>query len=99
MGTTVPVVIIVIGVLLAGLAFFVWNRRKELKLERIGTTRKRIFFAQFIGGIAVALVGAAFMFNGDIFGENTSGIATIIGIVGISLIASSNVHLLPSRRK
>lgn len=98
MGTTVPVVIIIIGVLLAGLAFFVWNKRKEF-MEKIDGTKKKVFFAQFFAGIAVALLGAAFMFDGDILGENTSGIATVIGIVGIALIATSNVHLLPSRRK
>ena len=39
------------------------------------------------------------MFNGDILGENTTGIATVIGIVGIGLIATSNVTLLGFKRK
>jgi len=39
------------------------------------------------------------MFNGDILGENTTGIATIVGIVGIGLIATSSVTLLGFKRK
>ena len=34
------------------------------------------------------------MFHGSIFAENNSGIATVIGIVGIGLIATSNFRLL-----
>jgi len=48
----------------------------------------------FILGLTLALIGAGVMFHGDIFGENNSGIATIIGIVGIGLIATSNFRLL-----
>ena len=40
-------------------------------------------------GILLALLGASLMWNGSILGENTTGIATIIGIVGIGLIATS----------
>ena len=52
---------------------------------------KKFFVIQFIVGIIVALIGALIMFHGNIFGENNSGIATIIGIIGIGLIASSHV--------
>ena len=48
----------------------------------------------FILGLTLALIGAGVMFHGDILGENNSGIATIIGIVGIGLIATSNFRLL-----
>ncbi|MBU1177291.1 hypothetical protein KKH96_02490 [Patescibacteria group bacterium] len=48
----------------------------------------------FILGLLLALIGAGVMFHGDIFGENNSGIATIMGIVGIGLIATSNFRLL-----
>ena len=43
----------------------------------------------FIVGILVALTGAFLMWNGSILGENTTGIATVVGIVGIGLIATS----------
>ena len=45
----------------------------------------------FALGIIVALIGAGIMFHGNIFGENNSGIATIIGIIGIGIICSSSI--------
>ena len=96
---SIPIVIIVIGVILVVVALLVWRMQKEGKLERIGNKRKKAFFAQWIIGLVVALTAAIFMFDGDILGENTTGISTVMGIVGICLIATSNVNLLPPRRK
>jgi len=99
----IAITIIVIGVLLVLVALFVWRRRKEGKiegiLEGISDKQKKAFFGQWIVGIVLALVAAIFMFDGDILGENTTGISTVIGIIGICLIATSNVQLLPFRRK
>jgi len=47
----------------------------------------------FYLGIAVCLIGAGLMFEGSILGENNSGIATVIGIIGIGLIAASSRKL------
>jgi amino acid transporter len=101
MGNSIPIVIIVIGVIFVAIALLVWTKRKQVKLEleRLSDKRKKAFFAQWIIGIVIALLAAIFMFDGDILGENTSGISTIIGIVGICLIASSSIHLLPFRRE
>jgi len=99
MVNSIPIVIIVIGVILVVLALLVWRRRKEVKLEGISNKRKKAFFAQWIIGVVLALIAAIFMFDGDILGENTTGISTVIGIVGICLIATSNVNLLPLKRK
>jgi hypothetical protein len=55
---------------------------------------RKISIVLFIAGICFALIGAGIMFHGNIFGERNSGIATVIGIVGIGLIASSNFRLL-----
>ncbi len=99
MGITAPIVIIVIGIVLVVLALMVWSRRKDLNLERTSNKRKKVFFAQFITGLILALVAAIFMFDGDVLGENTSGISTVIGIIGISLIATSNVTLMGFKRK
>ena len=103
MANIVLTTIIIIGVVLTVVALLVWRRRKELKLEGIlegiSDKRKKAFFAQWIIGLVMAVIAAIFMFDGDILGENTSGIATVTGIVGISLIATSNVNLLPIRRK
>jgi hypothetical protein len=49
---------------------------------------------QFWLGLVLALVGAALMFEGSVLGENTTGIATVVGIVGIVLIATSKKRLL-----
>jgi LPXTG-motif cell wall-anchored protein len=101
MGDSIPIVIIVIGVILVVIALLVWTKRKEVKLEleRINDKKKKAFFAQWIIGIVIALLAAIFMFDGDILGENTAGISTIMGICGICLIATSSIHLLPLKRK
>jgi hypothetical protein len=44
----------------------------------------------FVLGIILALTGAAKMFEGSLFGDRTKGIATVVGIVGICLIATSS---------
>jgi len=95
----IAIAIIVIGVVLLVIALLVWRRQKGEKLEGISKEQKKAFFGQWITGIVLALVAAIFMIDGDILGENTTGISTILGIIGICLIATSNVHLLPLRRK
>jgi len=99
MVNSIPIVIIVIGVILVVVALLVWRRQKEEKLEGISNKRKKAFFAQWIIGLVIAVIAAIFMFDGDILGENTVGISTVMGIVGIGLIATSNVNLLPLKRK
>ena len=93
MVNSVTIVIIAIGVILVLIALFVWRRRKELTLEGVSNRRKKVFFTQWIVGIVIALTAAILMFDGRILGENTTGISTVIGIVGISLVATSNVNL------
>jgi len=95
----VPISTIVIGVVLVVIALFVWRRQKGEKLEGISKEQKKAFFAQWIIGIVLALTAAIFMFDGDILGENTVGISTVLGIIGICLIATSNVNLLSLKRK
>jgi uncharacterized membrane protein YtjA (UPF0391 family) len=99
----IAIALIVIGVVLVVVALLVWRMRKEGKLEGIlegiSNKRKKAFFTQWIIGLVIAVIAAIFMFDGDILGENTTGISTIMGIVGICLIATSNVNLLPLRRK
>ena len=45
--------------------------------------------ASFVLGILLCLLGAFLMFEGSILGENNTGWAIVIGIVGIGLIATS----------
>jgi hypothetical protein len=48
----------------------------------------------FVLGILLCLIGAFVMFEGNILGENNAGWAIVIGIVGIGLIATSDVRFL-----
>ena len=48
----------------------------------------------FALGVSVSLIGALVMIAGEsILGENHTGIATVIGIVGIGLIGSSSIRV------
>jgi ABC-type Mn2+/Zn2+ transport system permease subunit len=51
---------------------------------------KKAFISQFVIGLLCSLFGAFLMFNGELLGDNTTGIARIVGIVGICLIATSS---------
>ena len=99
----ISIAIIVIGLVLVAVALFVWRRQKEGKLkgilEGISNKRKKAFFAQWTIGLVIAIIAAIFMFDGDILGERTAGISTVMGIVGICLIATSNVQLLPPKQE
>ena len=96
-----PIVIIVIAVILVVVAFIalrLWRKQRRESGQLI-VGNKKAFFAQWTAGLILALTAAFFMFDGDILGENTTGIATVIGIVGICLIAASNITLLAFKRK
>ena len=87
-----PIIIIGIALILVALALLALRNRGKLKQPIV--RNKKSFFPLFIIGLVLALTAAFFMFDGDILGENTTGIATVIGIVGIGLIATSNFTLL-----
>ncbi|MDD3421706.1 MAG: hypothetical protein PHS47_05350 [Methanocellales archaeon] len=70
--------------------YFVIVKKKHLKDNPWNYPNK----IQFMAGICIALIGAGIMFHGNVFGERNSDIATIIGIIGIGLIATSNFRLL-----
>ena len=99
MANIVLITIIVIAVVLVAVALLIWRRQKEEKPERISAEQKKAFFAQWITGVVLALIAAIFMFDGNILGEDTTVISTVLGIIGISLIATSNVNLLSLKRK
>ena len=75
-------IVVVLLILIA--VFFVIGKKKNSK-----DAFKHVNTPQFIAGLCVALIGAGIMFHGNIFGERNSGIATVIGIIGIGLIAAS----------
>ena len=45
-------------------------------------------YALFILGIALCLTGAVLMVHGSVFGDRTTGIAIVAGILGIGLISA-----------
>lgn len=49
-------------------------------------------------GVLVCLIGGLLMFDGGILGESTTGIATVIGIVGIGIIARARKRMEKQRR-
>ena len=91
MGEGPPIIIIGIALILVALALIALRNRGKLKQPIF--RNKKAFLPLFIIGLVLALTAAFFMFDGDILGENTTGIATVIGIVGIGLIVTSNFTL------
>jgi hypothetical protein len=57
-------------------------------------------YALFLLGVTLCLTDAFLMFDGSILGENTTGIATVIGIIGIGIIStfSSTIGLGKARK-
>ncbi len=102
MSESLPIVTIVIAgilVVLPLIALRLWTKQKEGKLEQPVIRNKKVFLTQWIIGLILALMAAFFMFDGDILGENTTGIATVVLIVGLCLIATSNITLLGFKGK
>jgi len=102
MSESIPIVILVIAGILVVLALLALRIRSQQKGEEPRQPiikNKKAFYIPFGIGIAISLMAAFFMFDGDILGENTTGIATVIGIVGIGLIATSNVSLFDFKRR
>ena len=92
MSEGLPIIIIGIALILGAVALIAlrnWGKLKQPILRN-----KKTFLPLFITGLVLALTDAFLMFDGDILGENTTGIARVIGIVGIGLIATSNITLL-----
>jgi hypothetical protein len=48
----------------------------------------------FITGLVLALVAAGALFHGHLFGESNSAVASVMGIIGVALIATSKFRLL-----
>ena len=53
----------------------------------------------FVIGLLIALTAAYLMYDGQILGENTTGIATVVLIIGIGLIATSGYNLLGKKKQ
>jgi hypothetical protein len=64
------------------------NKMLDINKWRLRNTKK-CRKALFVLGILICLTGAALMVDGAILGETTTNIATVLGITGIGLIATS----------
>lgn len=85
-----PILISVIAILIIlAVVFSVKNKEKRKIKNSRENPLNYLNKIQFITGICVSLIGAVIMFHGNIFGERNSGIATVVGIIGIGLIAAS----------
>lgn len=73
------------------MALMVWRIKKEGNSREPYYMNRRAYFVQLVIGIVLALITVFSMWDGDILGEDTTGIATAIGIVGIALVAISPV--------
>ena len=50
-------------------------------------------------GVLVCLTGGFLISNGRFLGEETTGIATVLGIMGIGIITSSNKASLAAKQE
>ena len=94
MGNNLPILFIILGVISIVIALLVWHKKTK---ETISP--KRVGLAQWITGITLAVVGALFIVDGDVIGENTVDVATLIGFIGIALMATAKTDLLTLKRK
>jgi len=69
-------------------------KKKETAKQHLMNKGRKTSIILFMAGICIALIGAGIIFHGNFFGERNSGIATVIVILGIVLLASSNFRLL-----
>jgi len=58
--------------------------------KQVGTRRWQ--YAVLVLGVSVCLIGAFLMWDGSILGERTTGIATVVGIVGIGMISRARAR-------
>ncbi|MFC1921087.1 hypothetical protein ACFLYQ_05115 [Chloroflexota bacterium] len=83
------IVLVVILALTVILGIFLTRTMKASGKSIFSVLDKKTFLCQFSIGLLCSLTGAFLMFNGEIFGDNTTGIARILGIIGICLIVST----------
>lgn len=63
-----------------------------MNLEFKELTRNQDAKIQFILGITLAVVSGAILWSRTVFGEITLGIAILLGVVGLALIATSKLQ-------
>ena len=86
-----------VGIVLSVISVLKSRRKEERSLVEMKWMLKKNAEASkwqyviFVLGVSVCLIGALVMVAGEpLLGENNAGIATIVGIVGIGMIATSS---------
>ena len=95
--------LLLIAIIVIVLLLIVWDllmltllkRRIEYKLKRKFGWKEYAFLIQWLIGLVIVLSAAIFVFDGDILGKKTTGIAWFIGSGGLCLIVSSFFRFLP----
>jgi len=98
--TSSPIFLIVIllgfATLIVGMVIARVRKEKQMLFSK---NKKNTFYTLLISGISLSLLGGFFMFDGDILGEGTVGIARIMGYAGLALIIASSTVAALSRKK
>ena len=86
------ILVVLVGILIIGLiaGFFIIRNMHKSGYSLFTAIHKKAFLIQFAIGLLCSLTGAFLMFNGELLGDNTTGIARIVGIIGICLIATAS---------
>ena len=86
------ILVALVGTLLVviAIAIFVTKSRQPSGEKIFDKIHKKTFIILFTLGMLCSLSGAFLMFNGKMMGEDTVGIARVIGIMGLFLIASAS---------
>ncbi len=95
-----PIVLTLVLLLIVALVIvLVITRSRKKRLMQLLGNQKTTFYALLISGISISLLGGFFMFDGDILGDGTAGIASIMGYVGLALILASSTIVVSSGKK
>ena len=98
--TSSPIFLIVIllgfATLIVGLVAARIRKEEQMLFLK---NQKNTFYTLLISGISLSLLSGFFMFDGNILGEGTVGIARIMGYVGLALVIASSTAVASSRKK
>ena len=92
-GLSVSSPIFLIIILLSFVALIiglVMARIRKENQRQMSTSEKNLFYNTLFSGISISLLGGFLMFDGDILGEATAGIARIMGFIGLALIVAAS---------
>ena len=95
------ILVVLVGAIIfvIGIGLYFKKNRPSSGGRIFDNIHKTTFLVQFTLGILCSLAGAFLMFNGKLLGENTTGIAEIIGIIGVCLIGTASTVGMAVKKK